>query len=195
RLAGTMDPGSGSGAATGHLGGSAAGLAGGAALGGALAGVFAVVALVACGRDRARAESAVGRCADAVEAQKSQASDAKTTLAAVAGQERWTNRLGLILDMARRGARRGDARWQVGGYWNVGERRVSSAARLPAPSVRRLSSQLAVNPRLRDRCPGFRTTTPSTDRCPPPRPRFRSSSCSGSWRRGRSPRTSPPSPG
>ena len=101
-MAGKIEPGSGSGASTGHFGGSAAGFD--AAFGVALAGGFAGLLLVAGGRDRAREESEAGRCAEAVETQRSQASDAKTTLAAIAGQARWANRLGFIY--TRRGEER-----------------------------------------------------------------------------------------
>ena len=105
-MAGRIEPGSGSGASTGHLGGSAAGF--GAAFGGGLtadlAGVFDGALLVAVGRDRPREESEAGRCAEAVETQRRQASDAKTTLAANVGQARWSNRLGFIY--TRRGEER-----------------------------------------------------------------------------------------
>jgi hypothetical protein len=47
--------------------------------------VFDVVLFTGC-RGPVRAESGIGRCAEAVEAQRSQASDAKTTRVAAAGQ-------------------------------------------------------------------------------------------------------------
>src|SRR5215470_9136460 len=95
RLAGRIEPGSGSGALTGHLGGSATfGL-------GVAAGVFTGPfgeggALLAAGRARVREESTAGRWAEADEAERSQASDAKTILAAGGGQARRAIRPGFI---------------------------------------------------------------------------------------------------
>jgi hypothetical protein len=62
-------------------------------------------------RDRARAESA-GRWPEAVVAQRSQASDAKTTWAGAANQPRWANRLDLIC--TGRGEERAERRVGIG---------------------------------------------------------------------------------
>ena len=109
-MAGRIEPGSGSGAATGHLGGSTV-----FGFGGVLADVFEVVfegALLDDGRDRALAESEAGRCAEAVETQRSQAKDARTPLAARADQAWRANRLGFMY--TRRGEERAERRVGIG---------------------------------------------------------------------------------
>ena len=109
-MAGRIEPGNGSGASTGHLGGSTGF---GVAAGGELFFdvCFGVVLFAGC-RARVRAESDAGRWPEAVDAQRSQASDAKKTLAAAADQARWANRLGLIC--TGRGEERAERRVGIG---------------------------------------------------------------------------------
>jgi hypothetical protein len=111
-LAGRIEPGNGSGASTGHLGGSTVfGVAAAREL--FFAAVFEVVLFAGCrGAPPAREESDAGRCAEAVETQRSQASDAETTLAAAADQARWANRLDLIC--TGRGEERAERRVGIG---------------------------------------------------------------------------------
>ena len=85
-MAGRIEPGNGSGASTGHLGGSAV-FSFAAVCELFFDATFEVVLFVGC-RDAARVESDVGRWPEAVETERSQASNAETTWAAAADQPR-----------------------------------------------------------------------------------------------------------